>query len=50
MKTAILCNGNNWTIKKNTIYIYIYIFSHQNKITLLQRANNTKSVQHIPLQ
>ena len=27
MKAAILCNGINWTIKKNTMYMHIYICS-----------------------
>ena len=28
MKAAILCNGNNWTINKITLYKYIYIYMY----------------------
>ena len=40
MKAAILCNGINWTINKNTIYIfiYIYILTRINEIQITRRT------------
>ena len=35
MKAAILCNGINWTINKNTVYIYIYKYIYGEKNIVL---------------